>query len=367
MSQNAQKPASRLVVIGTVLFYLVAALTMVIANKWVLSSTDAPLFFLFAQLVIAVVLFMVSHLVGLFTIPFVIDMSIIRGMVPLVCVNVLGLSFNNYCLKYVDASFYQIARGLVLPTTVLLSYVFLSSRPSVRVLASCGVVTLGFFIGVLLDNYSTAPSPDSPLPLPAKPKSEADSSLTSSLGIIFGLLSSVTTASSAVIIKQSLDVVGGSTLALAWYSNLFSAVVLLPLLFLAGEGPAVHQLLFADEKGWETFLWGTLITGLFGFLICIAGFLSIKVTSPITHMVSSAVRGVVVTLLGVWFFHEVITSGRAASILTILAGSIYYTWVKNEEQNRKEAAKAKGYEHVPLDDVESGVASPTRHKSTPPP
>ncbi|KIJ34004.1 hypothetical protein M422DRAFT_233576 [Sphaerobolus stellatus SS14] len=349
--QNAQAPHSRLTVAGTVMFYLVAALTMVIANKWVLSSTSAPLFFLFAQLVIAVLLFLLTHLVGLFTLPFTINATVIRGMAPLVIVNVLGLSFNNYTLKYVDASFYQIARGLVLPTTVLLSYLFLKSRPSLRVLLSCALVTLGFFIGVFLDNYNTAPVAKDPM------SASSDTAWwANSIGIIFGLLSSVTTASSAVIIKQSLDVVGGSTFALAWYNNLFSSIVIFPLIFLVGEGPAVYQLLFEDEEGWSTFLYGTLITGLFGFLICLAGFLSIKVTSPITHMVSSAVRGVVVTLLGIWFFSEVITSGRAASISTILLGSVYYTYVKNSEQQQNHRETEK-YERVPLDEVEAGRAT----------
>ncbi len=39
----------------------------------------------------------------------------------------------------------------------------------------------------------------------------------------------------------------------------------------------------------------------------IASLLSIKVTSPITHMVSSAVRGVAASLLGMWLFHDIIT------------------------------------------------------------
>jgi len=196
-------------------------------------------------------------------------------MAPLVAVNVLGLryanqkpshnslplnnfvlSFNNYCLKYVDASFYQVARGLVLPTTVALSYIFLNSRPSTRILVSCGIVTLGFFIGVLLDNYNTTPPPPAD-PLLTKP---TEAWYMNSLGIVFGLLSSVTTASSAVIIKHSLDFVDGSTIALAWYNNLFSTIVLFPLVFVVGEGPAVYELLFVDEKGWSTFLWGTLIT-----------------------------------------------------------------------------------------------------------
>lgn len=40
----------------------------------------------------------------------------------------------------------------------------------------------------------------------------------------------------------------------------------------------------------------------------IASLLSIKVTSPITHMISSAVRGVAASLLGMWLFHDIITT-----------------------------------------------------------
>lgn len=47
--------------------------------------------------------------------------------------------------------------------------------------------------------------------------------------------------------------------------------------------------------------------GVFGFLICIAGFVSIKVTSPVTHMISAAVRGVIQTFLGYELFGDVIT------------------------------------------------------------
>jgi hypothetical protein len=37
----------------------------------------------------------------------------------------------------------------------------------------------------------------------------------------------------------------------------------------------------------RVFIWGSLVTGFFGFLLCVAGLLSIKVTSPVTHMFSS--------------------------------------------------------------------------------
>jgi GDP-fucose transporter C1 len=90
--------------------------------------------------------------------------------------------------------------------------------------------------------------------------------------------------------------------------------------------------------------------GVFGFLMSIASLMSIKVTSPITHMVSSAVRGVAASILGVALFGDVITSGRAASIATILGGSLVYTWVKHVESS---APKAE-YKAVPMEEVEKG-------------
>ena len=107
----------------------------------------------------------------------------------------------------------------------------------------------------------------------------------------------------------------------------------------------------------------------------IASLLSIKVTSPITHMISSAVRGVAASLLGVWFFQDVITtyvphsfrlldfvkltvccSGRASSIAIILGGSLVYTWVKHLESQSAEQKHSKGqYDRVPLEEVEAGT------------
>jgi GDP-fucose transporter C1 len=87
-------------------------------------------------------------------------------------------------------------------------------------------------------------------------------------------------------------------------------------------------------------------------------------------MVSAAVRGVASSLLGMWLFHDIITSyvspssifpcltnlsalsGRASSIAIILGGSIYYTWIKHIESQPK-----PGYERVRMEDVETGKES----------
>jgi solute carrier family 35 (GDP-fucose transporter), member C1 len=344
MKPEAEKPASKALVTGVVLFYLVAALAMVMANKWVLNTTDTPLFFLWTQLAIAALLFVVCDLFRALPDRLSFDMATAKEMGAVVGLNVVGLSFSNYTLKYVDASFYQVARGLVLPFTVVVSFIFLHARPSLKVLSACGVVTLGFFVGVFLDGTPV-----------------------SMLGIFFGVASSAITAVHSVVIKKSLKAVNGSALALSWYMNSLSAVLLFPILLLAGEGPGVMKLLFnvseltvpeGSMSPLRTFIYGSLITGLLGFLMNIASLLSIKVTSPITHMVSSAVRGVAASLLGMWLFHDIITTGRASSIGTILAGSALYTWFKHQESHdHKPATPRRGsYERVKMEDLETGAA-----------
>jgi GDP-fucose transporter C1 len=132
---------------------------------------------------------------------------------------------------------------MVLPFTVGTSFVMLNSRPSLRILFACFLVTCGFFVGVFLDGTEV-----------------------STVGITFGVLSSMITACHSVVIKRSLDVVKGSALHLSWYTNLYSAIVLIPVVVLAGEVPAIMTLFFdsvAPPTGLSplaTFVWGSAIT-----------------------------------------------------------------------------------------------------------
>lgn len=226
-----------------------------------LNTTDIPLFFLFAQLVIAVLLFLAASSMGFLKVPLYFDKAVVQGLIPMIALNVVGLrcvgfrsvvdiplnfrlSFSNYTLKYVDASFYQVARGMVLPFTCVTSFVMLNSRPSLRILFACFLVTIGFFIGVFLDGTSV-----------------------STVGITFGVLSSMITACHSVVIKRSLDVVKGSALHLSWYTNLYSAIALLPLIMLAGEVPRISSLFSDGVEGVDgglsplgTFFWGSAIS-----------------------------------------------------------------------------------------------------------
>lgn len=143
------------------------------------------------------------------------------------------------------------------------------STPTSRTLAAAGVVTIGFLVGV---------APSTSVPAISTP---------STLSLFYGFLSSLFIAFHAVLIKSSLPHCNNSTIVLAYWTNLGSAALLLPFVPLHGELAVLEDLIHTSSWDGNVFLWGSLITGVFGFLLCLAGLLSIKVTSPITHMFSS--------------------------------------------------------------------------------
>ena len=178
----------------------------------------------------------------------------------------------------------QIARGLVLPLTIAVSSFTTRTRPSLLVLLCATLVTLGFLMGVLPPSFFSLGS-SSTLPVFS---SSPHSTTSRTVSLLYGVLSSVFIALHAVLIKVSLPDVEGSTIKLAWWTNVGSALFLVPCILLAGELGRVQEMLNGDEAWrWDVFAWGSMVTGVFGFLLCVAGLLSIKITSPITHMFSS--------------------------------------------------------------------------------
>ncbi len=273
-------------VAGVVSFYMTAALVMVFVNKAVLnSSPDLPLLFLFLQMVIAVILLHLTAAVFPKRVDLPkLDLDAAKKLTPVVAVNIIGLVFNTLCLRDVDASFFQIARGMVLPMTIAASSMSTRSTPTGRVLGAAGIVTIGFLLGI---------SPASLMPSRfASTTSQAPS--VSFMSLIYGLLSSLFIAVHSVLIKSSLPHCNGSTIHLAYWTNLGSAIFVAPFVVLKGEPWRVLDLLASnaiigavDVWNVRVFVIGSLVTGTFGFLLCVAGLLSIKVTSPITHMFSS--------------------------------------------------------------------------------
>jgi solute carrier family 35 (GDP-fucose transporter), member C1 len=163
----------------------------------------------------------------------------------------------------------QIARGLVLPLTISVTSLTSHSHPTIRVIVAAAIVTMGFFIGV---------APEGSLPV---------SSIPSTISLFYGVFSSLCIAVHSVLVKSSLPYCNNSTIQLAYWTNAGSALLLSPFVLLLGEPAKFLELVSSSESNMNVFVWGTLVTGFFGFLLCVAGLLSIKVTSPVTHMFSS--------------------------------------------------------------------------------
>lgn len=138
----------------------------------------------------------------------------------------------------------QIARGMQLPLTILVSSWHLHQIPTKRVLVAACVVTAGFFVGI---------TPTRSLPRDAAP---------SSLSLFYGVISSLMIAIHAVLIKSSLPHCQNSTIQLAYWTNIGSAVMLAPFVIFHGEITKVMDLYATPSWDANTFVWGSLVTGM---------------------------------------------------------------------------------------------------------
>lgn len=80
-----------------------------------------------------------------------------------------------------------------------------------------------------------------------------------SIGIVFGLSSSITTAYHSFLIKSSLPLVDDSALEMANYSNAGTALMLFPISLIAGEGPEILKIMTGQEPAGRLLI-GILVT-----------------------------------------------------------------------------------------------------------
>ncbi|WVR08638.1 hypothetical protein IAU60_005695 [Kwoniella sp. DSM 27419] len=335
----ANEPTPTWKVAGVVSFYMAVALIMVMTNKWVLSTSSLPLTFLLLQLATSVLLLHLLPMFYSYTPPRWTKASI-AAVTPVCIANVVGLIFNIYCLKLVDASYFQVARGLTLPMTVVLQALMNGVRPARMTIVACGMVMWGFTYGFLPLPFLNTTTPSHPssdtIGVTSERKLEAPMA-----GMVLGVASAAMVAIHAVLVKDALKKVEGHTLDLAYWQNALSALALIPGIFVSGEIGELTGMVVGtggQEGGLRAFVIGSGVTGVVGFLICLAGLLSIKVTSPVTHMFSSAVRSVLQTMLGVYLFHDILNPSRIMSIVLILIGSCVYTW--NQSRSAPQSAPA---------------------------
>lgn len=300
-------------VVSVVSFYIVTSISMVMINKMVLRQVGLPLTFLWGQLIVAALILRFGQAARLLTLP-TPTLGLLRATTPLIAINVIGLVLNTLCLQHLEAVLYQVARSLILPLTVALSPL-LGQRISGPALVCCFLITSGFIVGIWGERaLSSVPT-------------------ISTTGVIFGVLSSASTAIHSFVIKSSFakqQPQASGAFDLVYLNNFYSAIFLAPFLLL--EYSDIRSMLAGTSPyPLRSFLMGTLLAGAAGLLINLAGFLQIKVTSPVTHTVSSAARGVLQTVAANMVLGEAITTARSLGIAITLLGSCAYSLVKARE------------------------------------
>ncbi|KAG9859411.1 hypothetical protein KCU98_g26, partial [Aureobasidium melanogenum] len=212
----------------------------------------------------------------------------------------IGILAKTFCLASVDASLYQIARGLLLPFTLLLSHFFLHPPPYNPPLSlfGCGMIMMGFATGMITD---------------------LGAMLTSIKGLLLGVGSSFTTAVESVVVKRFLTK--------------------------GDEGMWQMSSLASTTPPWTSMspMLVLLPTPLANFMLSCTPLLpQISVTSPTTHMIVTAARGVAQSALAVLILREAVTIGRVWAMVCILGGSAVYAWGKDRVKQRAEKADGRG-------------------------
>lgn len=334
-STSAVKPAHA--IFAAVAFYWFVSITMVFVNKTLLSDPvgkiDAPFFITWFQCVVTVVGCYVMGALGVANVPkFEVKMDIVKQIAPLSCVFVMMMVCNNLSLKYVEISFYQVARSLTIVFNVVFDFIILGQRTSLPAMLCCLLVVSGFIVGN---------------------QQEMRWSLK---GVIFGVSASFFVALNAIYVKKKFPLVDNNPWKLTLYNNINACILFLPLIIAFREpGVIVASSNITSPTFWSMMLAG----GVFGIAISFAVAAQIKYTSPLTHNVSATAKAAAQTVLGLLVYQNPITVWGAASVGVILLGSMFYTLVRRREMKKKieaEEANAGKEENV---DQKPLVAEPT--------
>ncbi|CAB52714.1 Golgi phosphoenolpyruvate transmembrane transporter Pet1 [Schizosaccharomyces pombe] len=300
-SENA--PVSRLTIFFAVSSQIVFAILVTILNKQALNIINAPLLMLSFQM--AFTSLMVKMYWRFSSVHFqTLRLASAIQLKKFIFVKILGIVSKTYCLAFVPVSFYQISRGLLLPFTILLSFVLLKQKTRLFPFGGCLLVMLGFGFGVRFESH-VAP-----------------------IGIILGVWSSFTTAIESVAVKHyvheypTLDLIYIFSALMSVFCLLLS-VASLELLHTVQEVVGMQAIKFFIVL---------ILSSLSNFYLNIATFTQIKVTSPVTYMISVSARSILQTLLAVAFLGETLYGNRIYGVILILVGTLLYTLAKEHER-----------------------------------
>ncbi len=156
------------------------------------------------------------------------------------------------------------------------------------------------------------------------------------IGVVSGVLASMSVALNAIFTKKVLPVVDNNLWRLQLYNNVNALVLLVPLSVLFGEVDALRSFEYWTSPWFYVLL---VIAGTFGVAIGYVSGLQIKVTSPLTHNISGTAKACAQTILAVVVYRDVKSLLWWISNALVIAGSTAYTLVRMREMKAESEAK----------------------------
>lgn len=298
--------------------YWTASISMVFANKYLVGgklTDDISLFVSWFQCLVTVFIivcidaFVRIRSGGVQRIWISSSLLFSPPVLAMACFFICMLSFNNMCLKLVGVSFYQVARSTTIIFVVIFSAILLHKYQSRSIIFCCLLVAGGFILGV--DQEKVIGS-------------------LSIRGVVFGVLSSVFIALTAIYTKKALEVVDKNELRLTLCTNIVASIGFIPVVLLTGQMSSA----FNSKEIVDPFFWFCLLlTGVLGCLMAWISAKQINVTSPVTHHISANAKAVAQTLIAVVYFQETKTALWWVSILMVVIGALAYAVTRMREES----------------------------------
>nr|KAF7431702.1 hypothetical protein H0235_004626 [Vespula pensylvanica] len=157
---------SKYVYIGSVVaFYWIISILTVFVNKILLSSEilnlEAPLFVTWCQCIVSVVICIILSSLSICFPQYIkfpndnpFKKETIKKILPLSILFSGMIISNNLSLKYIGIAFYYLGRSLTTVFNVIFTYTILGEKTSMKCIMCCGIIILGFWLGVDQENIA---------------------------------------------------------------------------------------------------------------------------------------------------------------------------------------------------------------------
>ncbi|GAB5368286.1 hypothetical protein AAMO2058_001306100 [Amorphochlora amoebiformis] len=233
------------------------------------------------------------------------DRKVGRATIGMSVAFVAMMSFTNICLKYVEVSFYQVARGLTPVINSLLSYIFLSQSTSLPTGACLAMILFGYYLGV---------------------QGEIKFSL---IGTIFGFTSSILCVMYPIFTKKQINLLNDKW-GVIFYNNVHASFMFLPMILICEvDIIRTHSDKFQNPKFW---FW-ILVASLLGSVVGLTAITQLKLTSPLSHNVIGNAKGAGQSILGAYIWNTPLTTKGVFGLLTVLSGSLLYAYTRMDAKN----------------------------------